>query len=337
MLLHTATPARLEFRRRGAWSASLLAAAVIGAFALTPVLAPGPVTGARAAFAALLAATALVLGARARPRDRYVRITLDAGVIDDGARSLPLAAARTWVLSSGGSTLEAAAFARYRAELLIEGGDRVVLIESPDPSVVIRELRRALAYLPLPVTPGWGLRAGSEPWRARRHRKSEPTDAAVSERGRPLEGELGTAICVIGGAVVVGTALALMHGARIGRGEPTALLSYALSASLFGFILGVGLFMLTDRVSATLGPRELVVERRALGIRWRRVVVPSERLYGVHAVGLVPNEARHLLIDAADGLEAIALVGEAAARFAARASGAGAAQSGGEAPATPPP
>ena len=42
-------------------------------------------------------------------------------------------------------------------------------------------------------------------------------------------------------------------------------------------------------------------------------------------------------LDILTELEAIAPVGEAAARFAARASGAGAAPSGGEAPATPPP
>lgn len=334
MLLHTATPARLEFRRRGAWSATILAAAVIGLFALTPVLAPGPVTAARAAFAALLGATALVLGASARPRDRYVRLTLDAGVIDTGARSLPLASARGWVLGSAGSTLEGAAFTRYRAELRFEGGDRLVLIESPDPSVVLRELRRAHAYLPLPVTPGWGLESGSEPWRPHRPRISRSIEDAVSERARPYEGELGAGLCVIGGAVVVGTAMALMHGARIGRGEPTAFLSYALSASLFGFILLVGLFMLSDRVSATLARDQLVVERRALGIRWRRYAVPIDQVCCVHAVGLVPNEPRHLVIETEASVVALAFSGEAASRFAARASGANSPPPGGEAAAT---
>lgn len=318
MQLRYASPARLEFRKRGSWGAPVITAILLGLFALTPLLAPGPVTSSRAAFALLLGLVALALVLLARPRERNVRIALDAGVIEAADQSFPLARARAIALTSGGSTLEAAPFARYRAELVIDGGERLVVLESADPARVLRDLGRTLGYLPLPVTPGWGLGVGAEPWRRHPPPARRELGAPIEERGRPGESELGAGLCVLGGAVVVGTVMALLHNARFQRGEASAWLSYLLSALLLGFIVLLGCFMVSDRVSARLQGAELVIERRALGIVWSRLCVPAPRLGAVHAVGLVPGEPRHLLVEAGDELFSIAFVGEGATRLAAR-------------------
>lgn len=316
MLLDIATPVRLEFRKRGSWSSLVLIGAVAAVFALIPLLAPGPMTLARAGVAATLGMTAALLIARARPRDRSVRLALDAGVISIGERNVPLSSARGFALSSGGSTQEAAPFACYRVELVLDGGERVVLLEHASPARVLSDLRRALGYFPLTVTSGWGLPPGAEPW-LKRERAAIGVEP-FRERGRPHDGELGGGICVLGGALVVGTAMGLMHGARIRRGDSTDLLSYGLSASLLAFILIVGLFMVTDRVTAALEGGRLVIERRAVGVRWRRLEVPADRLVGVWAVGLVAGEPRHLLIATVDGLTAVPFLGEGATRVATR-------------------
>lgn len=318
MFLDTATPARLEFRKPGTFSSLVLIGGLLGLFALSPLLAPGPMTSARAVAAALLGLTSALLIARAWPRERRVRVALDAGVIQSGDRTLPLASARSWALSSGGSTFEAAPFVSYRAELVLEGGERLVLIEDADPARVLSDLRRALGYLPLAVFSGWGLSPGAKPWLPRE--RVAVGDRTVSERGRPRDSELGAGLCVLGGAVVVGVAMGLMHLARIRRGAPTDLLSYALSGSLLAFIVVLGLFMVTDRVTAVLEGGRLVVERRALGVRFRRLEIAAQQLHGLWAVGLVPGEPRHLLIATADGLCAVRFFGEGAARAAARVS-----------------
>lgn len=330
MQLRYASPARLEFRKGGSWGAPVITGLLFGLFSLLPLLAPGPVTGARAAFALLLGLTALGLVLLARPRERNVRVALDAGVIEAADRSFPLARARAVALTSGGSTLEAAPFARYRAELVLDGGERLVVLESADPARVLRDLRSTLGYLPLPVTPGWGLGAGAEPWRKHPAPARGDLEAPYEERGRPGESELGAGLCVLGSAVVIGSVMALLHNARFQRGEASAWLSYLLSALLLGFIVLLGCFMVSDQVTARLHGTELVVERRALGIVWSRLCVPATRLGGVHAVGLVPGEPRHLLVEAGDELIAVAFVGEGAARLATRVAGWTAA-------ATPPP
>lgn len=318
MLLWYASPARLEFRKRGSWGALWITGALLGGFAFTPLLAPGPLTRDRAAFAAVLAIVAVGLLLRARPRERNVRVALDAGVIDAGERSFPTALARGVALTSGGSTLEASAFARYRAELVLDGGDRLVVLEDADPARVLHDLRRALGYWPLPVTPGWGLGPSAEPWRTHAPPERGELGAPLEERGRPGESELGAGICVLGGAVVIGTVMALLHNARFQRGEASAWLSYLLSGLLLGFVVVLGCFMVSDRVTARVRGAELVIERRALGIGWSRLVVPTRQLRALHAVGLAPGEPRHLLIETESELRAIPFVGEGATRLAAR-------------------
>lgn len=316
MRLRHASPARLEFRKRGSWGAPVVTGLLFALFAFTPLLAPGPVTAARAAFAVALGAVAVGLTLLAWPRERNLRVALDSGVIDADDRSVPTRRARGVVLSSGGSTLEAAPFARYRVELVLDGGDRLLLLEDSDPARVLADLRRTLAHWSLPVTSGWGLAPGAEPWRARAANVAGAPATPVAERARPAESELGGGICVLGGAVVVGTAMALMHGTRIARGEPSAVLSYVLSGLLLGFIVVLGAFLVSDRVTARLEASGLVIERRALGISWSRRAVPAERLSAVYAVGLVPGEPRHLLIETADELFSVAFVGDGATRLA---------------------
>lgn len=319
MVLVSASPARLELRRRAGFQAPLLTAALFGLFALSPLVAPGPVTARRAAFALALALVAVGLGALARIREKNIQILLDAGVIEAGERTIPLARARGLALTSGGSTLEASAFTRYRAELTLDGGERLVVLEGPDPARVLADLRELLVYLPLPVTPGWDLPPGIEPWQKQSAAEPHAAEATVEERGRPGESELGAGICVLGGALIIATAMGLMHGARISRGDATSFFSYLLSAVLLGFVLVLGVFMVTDRVTARLEPDGLTVVRRALGITWSRWQVPSRDLRGLFATGLVPGEPRHLVVESSERLFSIRFFGPGAARFAARA------------------
>ncbi|MBK7582875.1 MAG: hypothetical protein IPI67_22105 [Myxococcales bacterium] len=316
MLLEQANPARLELGRRTGFGAPVLTALVIGAFSLSPLLAPGPVSVARAAFALFLAAFALALAVIARPRERSLRIALDAGVIDLGARTTPLGRARFITLGSGGSTLEASVRTRYRAEIALDGDDRVVLLEDPDPARVLSDLRRVLSYWPIPVTTGWGLPLGAEPWLPAAVTAAPVSAGEFEAHGRPYEAELGAGLSVLGGAAVVGTAMALMHGSRLANDKPTALLSYALSALLLGFIVVLGALMVSDRLTLRVQADSVTLVRTALGVVWRRRVVPTTNVRGLYAVGLIPNEPRHLLVCTEQGIEAFPVVGEAATRMA---------------------
>lgn len=321
MVLCHASPARLEIRRSGGFGATVLSAIALGAFALAPLLSGGAVTSGRALLAFVLGLVAGLLAIVARPRARGLRILLDAGVIDDDqGTARALARARGITLTSGGSTLEHAARARYRAELELDAGERLVLLEDPDPARVLADLRRVLGYVNLPVRPGWGLGDDRTPWRTAPPRRTETP--RVSIRGKPQEAERGAGICVAGGALVIGTAMGIMHVARIRSGADTSLLSWVLSLSLFGFVVVLAAFLLSDVVVVEIGPDRLRVERHALGLTLSRFEVAAAEIRGATAVGLVPGEPRHLVLETRAGFRSFSLVGEAATRAAAALDGA---------------
>src|SRR5258707_151624 len=127
MVLVAANPARLEFSRRSSLGASLFTSVWFVVLAALPLLAPGRITGARGLFSLVLFLIAGAFYAYGRPRARAVRIELDRGRIDFGSTSVPLAGAHFVALSTGGSPRDSAFRTRYRAELVLEGGERVIL------------------------------------------------------------------------------------------------------------------------------------------------------------------------------------------------------------------
>src|SRR5262245_32946451 len=119
MVLVQASSTRLEFATRSSLKAPLFTAAVLAVMSALPLLAPGPTTAFRLVFAVALFAVAAGLLATSRRRWRRVRMLLDAGQLELGERSVPLASARSIALTTGGSTREGALRTRYRAELVL--------------------------------------------------------------------------------------------------------------------------------------------------------------------------------------------------------------------------
>jgi hypothetical protein len=314
MVLTHASPARLELSKRSSVRAPVLTAVALALLASSALLAPGPVTLSRSMFAATLFAVCGLIIATCLPQRARVRLSLDTGLCELDERKIPLARARFLSLETTGSRFDRAARSRYRVELVFDGGERCLLLERADPAAVLRDLRVLLRHWALPVRTGWGLPPGAEPWLESCSPVTPPAEP-IAVHARPLPGELGTGLAVLGGALVIGTAMTLMHLARMRRGEPTDALSFALSAVTLTLILAIAVFMLGDRVHAAAEGHALCVRRSVLGLPLKNVLVPLSKLRGIYATGMNAAEPTHLLVDGEE-LVALPFASEAARRFA---------------------
>lgn len=316
MVLAHASPTRLVFWSKRSIGPTVLTGVVLLVAGSLPLLDAGPMTPVRALTAAAIYAAALTLIFIGRRHTDQIVVALDRGTLEVGGRSTPLTRVRFVSLSSTGSTEEKAARSRYRAELVLEEAKRVVLLERADPAGVLLDLRRTLALWPLPVRTGWGLPDHAEPWKSGGQPRALSTSDRHVEGGVPFVNERGAGMCILGGAIVVGVAMGLMHGARVQRGDPTGLLSWVLSATAVAIMLGLAVFFLTDRVEARLEQGTLVIDRRAFGLRRTLSTLGAGEVFGVYAVGVDPDVPQHLLLDAGSALRAFPLAGEPARRFA---------------------
>ena len=314
MVLRYASPARLELSKRTSVRAPLLSALALLGMALASLLAPGGLTPSRGAFVAFLVGVSLLLLASSLPRRSGIRISLDTGLFEHEARRTPLGRVRFLALTTAGDALDRTPRARYRVEASFDDGEQVVLLERADPARVLADLRTLLGHWSVPLRRGWGLPETAEPWRESGPALSKPV-TPLSVSGRPHESELGAGLCTLGGGLVIGTAMTVMHLSRIRRGELTDALSFALSGITLSLVLLIAAFLLTDRVVAETRAGELVLTRRALGLALSTRRVPLERLRGVYAVGMSAASPHHLLVD--DGqLFSVRFAGDGAERFA---------------------
>jgi hypothetical protein len=316
MILRQASAERLEVMKQTSVKAPWFIALSFGLLGLTPLFAGGVPTLPRIAMSAALFCACAALVAFSRPRAEILSVDLVKRTIEGKDGSIALDQAKRYSLEAGGRASEdEAPRNRYRVELVLEDDRRITWLERSDPARVLGDLRTALRYLPLPVSEGWGLPAGAEPWRT--GKKSEPKQlAALSVKGRPHQHELGAAICAIGGVLVIGTVVTLSHGARLERGAHISGLSWTLSGLLLALVALIAGFLLTDRVIVRTSAGALSVERRAFGFRLAQRSIPLASVRGAYAVGPDPAEPLHVLIDAEDEIAAIPLVGEPARRVA---------------------
>jgi len=316
MVLTHASPTRLVFTHRRSLGPTLLSGTLLGVMGTLPLLALGPLTAGRIALCVVLYAVAGTLLHIARRRVEQLVVSLDRGTIEGDHASHPITRARFLSLSSTGSAEEHAQRGRYRVELVMEGPARLVLLERSDPAKVLADLRRLLRHWSLPVRSGWGLPDGAEPWKESGSPNRDRPSSPVVEHGAPFPNERGAGWCVLGGSIVIGTAMGIMHGARVEKGAPTALLSWFLSGVTLSLVVALAAFLLTDRVEARVEGDEVRVERRVVGVRVSQRVVRTGDVRGVYAVGVDESVPLHLLLDTQEGLESFPLTGEPARRFA---------------------
>ncbi len=165
--------------------------------------------------------------------------------------------------------------------------------------------------LPMRVTAGWGLPPDATPWEkpsgSQRGSEAAPIDVTVV----PNPSQRPAAITTLIGGVGTATAMGIMMGAQHERGLPVATLSLVLAGGTVFLILLIGAFIATDRMRIQ-GDSELSIERRALGITWKRQTIARTALRHVWAVGPDPAEPHHLLLQLDSGPLALRCVGNEA-------------------------
>lgn len=320
MLLSHVSPERVELRRRRRTRAPLLVGVAFAALALLPLLSPGSLTVWRVLTSAVLLLSAILLIRFTRPRSSSVVLSVRDRVLKRDGMEIAI----------GGGSIQLVGLmdeqtgypgAVYRAELVLPDGRRELLLEHPEPSAVLSDLIRIRELLPLPVLTGWGLPADATPWETpKQESRTQHQSAPIDTEVLPRPSQRSSAVTTLIGGIGTATAMGIMVGAQRERGLPVSGLSLTLAGATVILILLVGAFIATDRVRVH-GTEELHIERRALGIVWKRQSIRRTALRHVWAVGPNPAEPHHLLFQLDDGLMALPCVGEQAEHLRAELEG----------------
>lgn len=198
----------------------------------------------------------------------------------------------------------------YRV-LLVNGGQRTVLLEHDDPAVVLASARRVTAETGAPLV--------GPPWLAARastsHSAPLPVVSPVSVVGLSSSGQLRTAHATLGGAAFV--LVVFLISVKAEAGLSLLSVTLPLASVVITALIGAGLSSL--RVRATLEPGGLHAERVVFGWQANLLRVPAEAILSVQAVGHAPHPERHVLVDTIDGPRSFPLAGEAAQQLAEQA------------------
>jgi len=314
MLLSHVSPERLEFRRYRRTRAPVLVGVAFAALALLPLLSPGPVTAWRVITSAVLLLSAFLLVRFTRPRSTQVVLRIRDRVLERDGLEFPLGNCSVQLV---GARDEETSYpgAVYRAELVLAdaGGRRELLLERDEPAGVLSDLIRIREVLPLPVRAGWGLPADAAPWDPARLEQSPPARGGAHIDARVLRhpAQRSSAVTTLIGGVGTATAMGIMIGAQRERGLPVSSLSLSLAGATVVLILLIGAFIASDRLRIQ-GDDELCIERRALGVAWKRQLIQRSALRHAWTVGPDPTEPHHLLLQLDSGLIALPCVGEQA-------------------------
>ena len=239
------------------------------------------VTGALGALIVLVARLAL-------PRKRTLRVTADSEL--------------SWEPCIDGDD-------PYRV-VLVQGEERVLLLEHDSPAVVLGSARRVSAETGARlVGPAWLVPRGAV---SNGNGAPAVPVAPVSVVGLSSSGQLRTASATLGASLFVLLVFAVSVKAEAG----VSLLSAALPLASVLITALIGAYLSSLRVRATRGPGGIQVERVVLGRHANLLDIPAESILSVHAVGHAPHPERHVLVDTLDGPCAFALAGEAARQLA---------------------
>jgi len=316
MVLERASADELSFcGRRRSPRPLAIAAGVFIVMALLPLLAPGPLTPLRAFGAVLLFMLSSTLIARNWVRAKRVTIELRGPAQLVGAHGARRSIDQALRYALVDADDPAAPGARYGVDLMFANGAVERLLEGPDPARVLADLQRAREFLALPVSRGWGLPLGAEPWelapnatREGHHLVALDVSCDRWPRQRPA------GLTVIVGAMVIGILMAVMLIARVRRGNDVSVLSLALSLGTIGTLLAAGAAVGTAR-SRVRANGDLVVDEVTLGIPKRRRAVPRRAVLRAHQVGPSGSPTHHVLLETTQGPIAIACTGSDALRL----------------------
>jgi hypothetical protein len=317
MLLSHVSPERLEFSRYRRTRAPVLVGVAFAALALLPLLSPGPVTAWRVITSAVVLLSAILLIRFTRPRWTHVVLRVRDRVLERDGLEIPLGDCAVQLV---GARDEAPPYpgATYRAELVLPDADgrRELLLERDEPAGVLSDLIRIRAVLPLPVRGGWGLPADAAPWDTPKQEQSPPRrgGAPIDALVRRHPAQRSSAVTTLIGGIGTATAMGIMIGAQRERGLPVSALSLTLAGATVVLIVLIGAFIASDRLRIQ-GDDELCIERRALGIAWKRQTIQRSALRHAWTVGPDPAEPHHLLLQLDSGLLALPCVGDQARKL----------------------
>jgi len=317
MVLERASADELLFcRRRRSPRAFALAGGVFAIMALLPLLAPGPLTALRMFGAVLLFTISSTLIARSWRGLKRVSIDLRGhlGVARASGERTPLDQALRYALVDADDP--AAPGASYGVDLIFANGAVERVLEGPDPGRVLADLQRAREFFSLPVSRGWGLALGAEPW-------EQPPPNARGDDAHHVALDLScdrwprqrhAGLSVVVGAMVIGMLMAVMLIARVRRGSDVSLLSVALSVGTIGALLTAGAAVGTAR-SRVRANGDLVCDEVTLGVSKRRSALPRRSILRAHQVGPSGTPTHHVLLETTQGPIAIACTGSDALRL----------------------
>jgi hypothetical protein len=263
-----------------------------------PLLVPEGRTVAHYASSALFAAIGVAL-AHTSFRQQRRRLSFADGTFSAEDRVVPLAHAREIALTgSDGDSVEPV----YQAELVLESGQRELLLEHRDPARVVRDLAALLPQLELPVRRGWGLPDGASPWKAPvvsgssipdQEVKSEVVEVPRSPAQRRPAYALTIGACVLAAVQAILVAPAIQGAAEVSA------LSIGLGVTSVFAVLLLGLLVWTREFVVRLGPR-VAIELRLLGLGLRTLATAPSPPRGAWPVSPEGRSPLHVLI-ATDG------------------------------------
>jgi hypothetical protein len=282
-----------------------------------PLVVPARSDVVHYAFSALLVAIGFAL-ALSSLRRAASRLEFDQRILKADDRIVPMAHAREIVLSGSNGVSEEVFDPTYRAELVLESGQRELLLEYHEPARVLRDLSELLPRLNLPVRLGWGLPEGARPWES----QGAPLASARSVEAElePIEVEPSPsarrpALALIIGAIVLATLQAILITSAVRRASNVSALSLALSVSSVITVLLIGLIIWSRRIVVTAGPK-IAIQVRIFGIDVGRLGEAKAPLHGAWPVSPDGRTPRHVLIATEAGPVSVPCDGDAAAALA---------------------
>jgi hypothetical protein len=265
---------------------------------LTWLAAPSPTEGLRWLGSLACLAVALGLFVGGRPRRVELRLLLPQRTLQlpDGSTQA-LSRAPRWLLTAE-QPVEAPRPC-YSA-VLVDGERRWTLLCGDDPAQLLRELRLVLSHLPGEVSDEWSLPSGAQPWSfgaGEAHTDPGRSTEQPSLRGFGAGRGLRWVLAIATGLVLLDlTLLVLSASAHVSAIHPLSLCLPAIAAT---WLVTIAFAVVTRHPRLVVGS-QLVLEQRALGMRYAAAQIPSGSVRGVYLLTARAG-LQHLLVDSGDG------------------------------------
>ncbi len=283
-----------------------LAVLPLTVLAVLPWLGPEPITAPRVLTSALLFGLVLALLVRGRPRAVITPLARDGGRLRIGKRSCDPA---SLVLSGVNENWTSAAPA-FRADLRTTTGNELVL-EGPDPALVMSQAEELARWLDIPLDLGWGMTLEALPVEPRR-RSGSNSSATFRAQVRASQRAAGiTSLCC---TIFVAGFSTMLLTARLERGLPVLTLSLVLPtlAVLYGLVVSVWLLGLVAML--TVDGDGFLYDQAWFGRVLLRRRVRIDEFERAYAVGPTSSPT-HVLVSTGDEWLAFRFVGTPANAF----------------------